>query len=744
MRHHLFRHVAAAALLALPAQALAQEKAPAEEAAVSVGEVVVTARRREERLVEVPVAAAVLDAGALAERGGVTSALDLFSGQAAVRFFNTSSPINSEVSVRASPTARATGSDPSVGLYRDGAYIGGGAVGGRSFNRLDLFDVGRVEILRGTQGALYGRNAVGGAVNIVSQQPVFANAGWIDGRYAVETESKQVQAVANLMLSDNVAVRVGIDSIDQDKGFFYNRFRDVYFDQQKTHGARGQIRWRNDTSDLNLMVEHMKGKVPAITYRVVIAPGPGFPRGVVQDEREYNWSLAPLARQNISSGSIAFTHRFERATLSATTMLRDRRSFYQFDPDATNRPQFLLDQAAGLVTVALDTEQGSIVSDTTRIFSQDVHLSGDAADSRLSWLAGAEFVRLDSDSTVITRRTPTVPNPSQGTRAPVSLDYDSWAVYGALGYDVTEQLNLSAEARYTRDDKTVIARRFDFGTGLPSGGAGFNVDAQTEPDNVSYNLIGAYKLPNALLAYAKVGTSYRAGGFNTNLGIATQPVAIPAAYTDETSRTYEVGLKGMLTPRIYVALAGFRTYTDDLIVQTDNGCAITNPACPTLAVSFLINAGKAESWGLEAEATGRFEVAGGTLRVSLSGSRQDGEVTGGAYKGEPLPQVPEWIAGADINYRAPFVGGTDLFANLNYHGQWGGVQELVRPGTAVVNFPVEDIANVNARLGVDFGDIEASAFVTNLTNESYSIHTTTTTQRLNTPRNWGVQLRYSW
>jgi iron complex outermembrane receptor protein len=737
--------VATAALFALPVHAIAQEAPDPDEAgATSVGEVVVTARRREERLADVPVAAAVLDANALAQRGGVNSAQDLFAGQAGVRFFDTTSPINSEVSVRASPTARATGSDPSVGLYRGGAYIGGGAVGGRSFSRLDLFDVGRVEILRGTQGALYGRNAVGGAVNIVSQQPLFLNTGWIDGRYAVETKSKQVQAVANLMLSDNVAIRVGLDTIDQDKGFFYDRFRDVYFDQQKSHAARGQIHWRGDDSDLNLMVEHMKGKVPAITYRVVIAPSAVFPHGVVQDEREYNWSLAPLATQNISSGQIVFTHQFAGATLSATTNLRDRRSYYQFDPDATNLPQHLLDRAAGLITYALDTEQKSIVSDTTRIFSQDVHLSGEAAVSRLSWLAGAEIVHLSSDSQVSVRHTPTALRPSSGTRSPVSLEYDSWAVYGSLGYDLTDALNLSAEGRYTSDDKQVTARRFDFGTGLPTGGAGFNVDARTKPDNISYNLIGSWKLPDNLLAYAKVGTSYRAGGFNTNLGVAGQPVTIPAAYTDETSRTYELGLKGQITPRIYVALAGFKTYTDDLIVQTDNGCSIQLPACPTLAVSFLINAGKAESWGLEAEAVGRFDVAGGDLRISLSGSRQDGEVTGGDYNGEPLPQVPNWIAGADINYRTPFVGDTTLFANLNYHGQWGGIQELVRPGTPVVNFPVSDITQINARLGVDFGHVEASAFVTNLTNESYSVFSSTTTQRLNTPRNWGVQLRYRW
>ena len=108
------------------------------------GAIVVTARRREERLADVPTAASVIDITSLTDRGGATGSGELLADQPSVRFNNLNSSVTSEISIRASSTARATNGDPSVGLYRNGAYIAGGPVGGRNFTRLDLLDIGRV------------------------------------------------------------------------------------------------------------------------------------------------------------------------------------------------------------------------------------------------------------------------------------------------------------------------------------------------------------------------------------------------------------------------------------------------------------------------------------------------------------------------------------------------------------------------------------------------------------------------
>lgn len=744
MRRYLLGCAALTTLLAPASIAAAQEtRPPVQEDAAALDDVVVTARLREERLSDVPVAASVLDADALANRGGATSALEVLSGQAGVRFFNTSSPVNSEISIRASPTARATNADPSIGLYRDGAYIGGGTVGGRSYSRTDLFDIGRIEILRGTQGALYGRNAVGGAINVIAAQPVFENTGWVDLKYGVENESPQAQAVVNFAVSDYAAVRFGVDYIDQRGGFFYNPQNDVYFDQQQSLGLRGQIRIRHERTDTNLLFERQEGDIPAITFRVVIPAQAAFPFGVTQPAYEYPWSLAPLATQDINNLNFTVKHRFDWATLTSITAYRTRDSFYQFDADGTNPVTLAADRAAGRVLIPIDAGADSLVSDDTRLFSQNVFLTGLAFDDRLDWLVGAEIFRLDSDSVVTNLRTPTPANLSLGNRSPATLTYDSWAVYGSLGFDVTDSFNLSGEVRYTADEKSLSARRFDAGTGVAIGGTGFVVDAETSPDNVSYNLIAAFDLPADLLLFGKIGSSYRSGGFNTNLGVSQQPVAVVPAYDDETTDSYELGLKGRMLG-IRFGLAAYLNQTDNLIVQTDNGCFIGNPVCSLNAVSFLTNAGEAESKGVEFEASTRQEFAGGEVGLGLNMSVQEGEITSGVYAGQPLAQVPDFIIGADVNYRRAFIGDSVLLFNLNYNGQRGGLQELIRPGTVTPNYDVEDIDILNGRIAVQVGKVEYAIYGTNLMDSEFALFASPTTERLNQPRNYGFQVRYRW
>jgi len=119
-----------------------------------VGEVIVTARKRNERLRDVPVSASVVEGSEIAQRGGLQGVKDLVTSLPSVAFGDTSTPLTSEVSIRGSGTSRGTSAESGVGLYRDGAYVGGGAQGGRTFSRFDLFDVSQIEVLRGTQGAL--------------------------------------------------------------------------------------------------------------------------------------------------------------------------------------------------------------------------------------------------------------------------------------------------------------------------------------------------------------------------------------------------------------------------------------------------------------------------------------------------------------------------------------------------------------------------------------------------------------
>jgi len=378
--------------------------------------------------------------------------------------------------------------------------------------------------------------------------------------------------------------------------------------------------------------------------------------------------------------------------------------------------------------------------DNTFSVVQDLHLAGNALQDRLSWLGGTEFLFQQSMPNVVTGRSPTPKNPSPGSDQVERQDYWSGAVYGSLGYALTQQLDLTGEVRYTHDEKAAVYNDYDLASGAQVNGNSYNFNIpNTGFNNVSYNATLSYKFLRELLAYAKVGTSYRVGGFNADLGPSGQPNPIPASYNDETSTAYELGVKGMLSPAMYVAVAAYRTHVRNLIVQLNNGCSVTTPSCPSVAVPFLTNAGTADGFGYEAEGVANYDLAGGKLRASLGGSHQISEVASGASEGLNVPQVPSWIATAELNYRHRFIADSTLFGNVHYAAQWGGVQEL-----STTTARLDDYQLVDLRAGIDIRSFEVAGFVNNLGDTVYIVYQDSETRRYSEPRTYGFQLRYRW
>ena len=631
-----------------------------DDVAEQPGTVIVTARRQNERLLDVPTAATVVDAESIQARGGVTDVQALVAQAPSVRFFNTSSPVNSELSIRGSGTARGTNADPSVGLYRDGLYIGGGALGGRSFSRLDLFDLSRVEVLRGPQGALYGRNAVGGAINILTAKPDPTRvSSFVDLNYEFETEAKQVQAMFNAPLGEHWAIRFGVDVINQDKGFFYNPDNRVYFDQNNTYGLRGQIRYKDSRTDLNLLGEFQDGTTPAVTFQVSIPVGAaGFPTGYVQDPYSYPWNFPPAAGQKVKSTIFTGSHDFDFATLNAAASYRERTSYFQFDSDAIDQAALTALRARGNA-LTTDPNTTTRTDDQTNSFTGNLYLAG-RKQGGFRWLLGGEILRQTSNFTITTGRTPTVANKAIGFSSPARIRYNSEAVYGSVGYDLTERLNANLDLRYTWDSKSFVGNRFDRTTGLQAGGPQFIVDAAQNPRNLAYTGTIGWKAMRDVLVYGRAGSGYRAGAFNTNLGDSRAPKLIPATYGNENSTSYELGVKGNLTRSFYLALAGYYTRVGDVLVQDDNGCAATNPACPVASTPYLINAGKARIEGVELEANWRHQIGPGRLRLSGGVSRQLGRITEGSFAGRLIPQIPKTIGS----------GGRSTTASLSEARRW--------------------------------------------------------------------------
>ena len=713
-------------------------------------EVVISARKTEEKLRDVPIAATVLDATTIADQGGVRTMEDLLANAPSVHFLNTTSPTNSEVTIRGSGTSRGSNAEAAVGLYRNGAYVGGGTAGGRTFSRLDLFDVERFEILRGTQGALYGRNAVGGAINVISAKPAFDQSGELFLQYGSK-EYKQADLILNYALTENLAVRFSGSLVDQPKGCFYNPTRDEYYDSQDSDTARLQLRYRTDRFDGVLLGEHYRANLQAVTFRIVIPNGSAaaFPGGYIQDPYVYPHNGPGAGKQLINGGQAIWSYRFDGATLSSSSLYRERRTLFAFDGDGVDPVELARIRAANPGSAAAtDPNVESITRDQTRNWFQDLHLDGQIGE-RVRWLAGGEYVKFKSRGDNTTGRTPTAANgQSPGTVAPVALNVRSYAAYGLLGFDLTETLNLTAEARYTADDRSIAISRFDRRTGLPVTPSRFTISGAASPNNFNYTLSAGWKFMPEWLLYAKIGTAFRAGSFNTDLGDPRGTV-IPLAYDDEGSTTYELGLKGNVAPSLYLALTGYLTRIEDVLSQRDNGCRATNPQCPVAVTNFLTNAGTAEVRGLELEAFYRTELWGGLLRGNAGITLAEGKFESGPDAGKRIPRIPETKLTANINYRRPLAGAWSGFANLRYNAEYGGNQEVnpdipipfTLPNTQFRYAHLRDHTILDVRVGVGTARTELAVYSDNVTDKRYVLFEAPASNRQSTPRRVGVQLR---
>ena len=703
----------------------------------SVGEVVVSARKRAERLRDVPVSASVISSDQIDQRGGLTGVKDLITNIPSVAFGDTSTPLTSEISIRGSGTSRGTTADSGVGLYRNGAYVGGGQQGGRTFSRFDLFDASQIEVLRGTQGALYGRDAVGGAINIISARPTFTESGYVKAA-AGNLQYGELETVLNHPFNEHLSFRFSMDIMSQPGGYYKNPDFNTDIDAQATHGYRGQLRYKNGPLDTNLLIEFAENKYPALNLQLYVQPSANYPKGVfIQPMFSRPHNTQDIDKDMMQNVQWSTTHNLGFATLNAISLFRDRRSLQQFDNDLFDVPLAALVTSLGLTAkgFTIDPNGGRSNASHATSFNQQIYLNGDIGP-QLKWLVGGEYLHVDDASTVIIQRTPTKANTSTGSLQPSTTTLESWAAYGSLEYDPTSRLSFTGQLRYTVDDKSFVSNQLDLGTHVPV--AILAVQGGVSPDNVSYDVTASYKILKDWLGYAKIGTGFRAGGFNSNLGDPRQPLPIPIGYGNENTTSYELGFKGNITRHLYVTVAAYYTDIDNLIIQTSNGCGANVPACPVAQTNFATDGGTAHVSGVETETTVNYPLFGGVLAGTFGGSVQSGRITEGVYAGLAPPQLPRYLASANMGYTRAIGWGWTGFGNVTYSARWGGVQEIAQTPE------LHDYQLVDTRIGVRKERIEIAGYVRDVGDIAYISFEAASARRFTEPRVYGAQVTYKW
>lgn len=634
---------AALALSSLSTPALAQT-APAAESPLLEGDIIVSARRRDESLLEVPISVTAFSGETLEQRGVPDiTALQFKAPNLTLQVARGSNSTLIAFIRGVGQQDPLWGFEPGVGLYVDDVYIARpqGAV-------LDIFDVERIEILRGPQGTLYGRNTIGGAVKYVTRRLGDEFTARVKGSYGSYNQVDLTGTVA-IPLGPNLAVGGGIAWYQRD-GFGRNLTTGAEHYNRDVLAGRLSAEFDTDTVFIRVAGDRTEDRSnPRHGSRLVGNAGlPDFqPLASVYDTRAGIGDRNKVVTQGVSiTGELTLSDTLAAKSITAW---RDGRTDTLIDFDNTPGP--VLDVPAFYDDRQFTQEvQLLITTDRLQGVIGGYYLNGRASGA-FDTVLGLANLSILTSGTVRTR---------------------SYALYGDLSFDLTETLKLSGGLRWTKDDKTGTVFRRNF-TGIRSPAFGnpaaipglIRTDyTNSRSDEKLTPRVALSYQPNASFnLYASWGRGFKSGGFDMRGDAVFTPNTVNG-YDPETIDSFEVGVKSaFLDRRLFVNAALFASDYRD--VQITVQAPIAPPGVGVASV--VDNAGKARIRGFELEATARPTdrlslnlalgytdakftefftfIAGGTVPVDVADQRV-------------FQNTPRWVVNTSVTWSAPLAGGT--------------------------------------------------------------------------------------
>lgn len=731
---HLATSVAAAGLLAAPWSASAQDavaqsvksSAPAatpDDRNFGVGDIVVTAQRRSENLQDVPIAVSAVSAGTLRSVGvtglsNINVAVPSLSVQSANGYL--------ALHIRGiGSIANGPGFENPVALYVDGVYYGNQSVGLVQFNNIE-----RIEVLKGPQGTLFGRNATGGLAQIITRDPgqtAEASGSLSYGNYNAVEGQLYLAGPLSTDLAADVAVR-----FSRHDGYGTNLFngRDVYASKHDV-AVRSKIVWTPGDLKFTLIGDYSDrlDSSNALTDVAGSLTLPGLPRVSYPNAWDANTNTQP--RLATKGGGVSLKVEGNLGAISVSNLAAYREGTFDnnFDYDGSPLP----------ITAAHIQQKDWQISDELQFSS--------ASDGPLTWVAGAFYYRARGIARPIAITFPDDPaiNPAYpvGTIAIYGLqDTTSLSGYAQAMLKITDTLGLTGGARYSWEKRELDARQ-DGITLLP-GNPVVPVTPRTQKEvsfkRPTFRASLDYKPTDDVLFYASFNTGFKSGGFNVTT--PTDPY-----YKPEKLTAYEVGEKAELFDR-KVRLNSALFYYDykDLQVQVAQaaGTGFTNGA-------------NAEIYGFESELTifptRELQLnAGLTLLHAKYKNFADAPtgVPGGGFpvgrsdaSGNDLPFAPNTVFNLGATYTIP-LGDNALVAN----GTWLHSSSFYHEADNVVQDPAYDRFNATLTYKINDGKYTITAFGSNLGNAKVrsvvlTIPSGQQIQLLQDPRTYGIRFGFN-
>jgi len=679
-RHALMAATALAASLALPAVASARQSNAVEE-------VVVTATKRDSTILDVPFSINAQTQADIQRSGAVT--LEDLSRNVASLTIQNLGPGQSQVSVRGVSAGQVVRDQPGV-KEQVGVYLDESVISLSLFTPdVDLFDLNRVETLRGPQGTLFGSGSVGGTIRYITNQPKLGvHEGSVEANFNTMKGGDvggHLKGAVNLPLSDKAALRV-VGYATEYAGFVDALGEGGTRKDNVNDGSR-----RGGRVSLLLQPTETISITPRLVYQEIKAGG--FNRqeafnlfanpftttrpAITMGEREQYLLLDESFGDKTFLGDLTASFGFEGLELTSVTSYIDRKIDVNRDASALS----------GSVSVDLGFPDAAVtlpskLVDTTDLeqFTQEVRLSSDN-DSPFQWVVGAFYSKVDR---VYNQRLPTPGYDAYtdatlgaGTSAAVANGFPANSPYNAsIPYDI-KQKAVFGEASYEVNKLTITAggRYYDFEEErrFTSGGLFANGDDQvdtTSSDGFTPRLLLSYEASPGLTFNAQASKGFRLGGVNDPLNLplcSPQDEAIFGGYQtydDETLWNYEGGVKSRFG-RVTFNGAVFYTDIKDLQVTLDAG------SCSSRVV---FNVPESHTKGIEGELTARLTdnfdlgISGSLLEAEFDSTVVDGTgaVLGGIEEGNRLPSVPKFQISINATYTRTLTDTMDGYITASF------------------------------------------------------------------------------
>nr|WP_281377835.1 TonB-dependent receptor [Sphingobium subterraneum] len=721
---------------ALTVQPAIAQSAPGSDADRTVLEdIVVTAQKRSQNLQDVPVAVSAVSS-AMLESANVTNATDISRLVPSISFFNTSGAVQPFLRGVGSPIS-LVGAENSVATYIDGVYMV------RVHPALlELTNIERVEVLKGPQGTLFGRNASGGLVHIVTRTPTGEPSGKFSVGYG-NYDTLRASAYASLGLAEGLALDVAGVTLYQRDGWGTNRFTGEDWGKQNTKAVRGKLHWQGDGTSLDLTADYSSTHHDFLAHSQYLPGGvrrgydlPPYGLQPILPFYDISTNDRPLAKEKAWGLSGKLMQELPFAQFSSITAYRKDDSLIVFDADFSEQDNLAADLFGKVKQFSQEFQLASLSSSKVQWILGLYYLNWKAGYDP-GRFRGGSFGGLYFDGVGITQN-------------------KSYAAYAQATVPLGVDTNVTVGARYTHDK---ISGRGSSTLYVPGGPVILPVtptpSASETFKKFTYKVSLDHNFSRDLMVYASQSRGYKAGLYNT------LPYA-PLAAKPEVVDASEIGFKSQVADRrVRLNGAAFFYNFKNAQFQQFNG--------PTV---IYVNAPKSEIYGAEME--GQALVAnnlelrfGATYLHSKYKSFPNAQTPTpntntnplvgpvGGYgpalvpfdaSGNRMIRVPDWTLSLGLNYTLKTGAG-----DFNFDMNWAYNDGFAWDADNVSHQKAYSLVDAQVKYGLS-GPLDGAAikfWVKNLTKEKYyaaqvqSSGARGTSAMPGAPRTYGVDLSFS-